>query len=50
MDGQKIEAGRSLEDLLLSHNSGDTVQVEVLRDGQAITLSLTLGTRPPSVQ
>jgi 2-alkenal reductase len=50
MDGQQIDAGRSLEDLLLAHNSGDTVQIEVLRDGQAVTVSLTLGTRPQAAQ
>jgi 2-alkenal reductase len=50
MDGQKIDATHSLEDLLIAQKSGDTVQVEVLRDGQAVTVSLILGTRPEAVQ
>jgi len=50
LDGQKIDATHSLEDLLIAHKSGDTVRLEVLRNGATVGIDLTLGTRPSATQ
>jgi serine protease Do len=49
LDGQAIDAQHQLDLLLLQHNPGDTVTLNVLRDGKAIDVDLTLGTRPATV-
>jgi S1-C subfamily serine protease len=49
VDGTKITAVASLDDILLNYVPGATVALDVLRDGKAITLTLTLGTRPASL-
>jgi serine protease Do len=49
LDGQRIDSANSLEDLLVTKAPGDVVQLEVLRAGDTITLSLTLGTRPANL-
>jgi S1-C subfamily serine protease len=49
LDGQRIDSANSLEDLLLTKAPGDVVQLEVLRAGDTVTLSLTLGTRPANL-
>ena len=41
-----IDAEHPLDAVLSQFSPGDTVPVEVLRDGQTITLTVTLGTRP----
>ncbi len=46
VDGAKIDAVRPLDDILTQYAPGKTVTLDVLRDGQTITLQLTLGTRP----
>jgi S1-C subfamily serine protease len=50
LDGQKIDATHTLEDLLITRKSGDTVKLEVLRNGQTVSVDLTLGTRPSTTQ
>jgi len=50
LDGQKIDATHTLEDHLLNHKSGDTVKLEVLRNGATVSVDLTLGTRPSTTQ
>ena len=37
-----------LDATLSQYSPGDTISVEVLRDGDTVTLSVTLGTRPSS--
>ena len=49
VDGIKITALATLDDILLNYVPGTTVALDVLRDGKAITLTLTLGTRPASL-
>jgi 2-alkenal reductase len=44
--GHRIDAASSLDDVLSLFKSGDTLTLEVLRNGQTIELPLTLGTRP----
>lgn len=44
--GREVTDIYTYTDALNAHKPGDTVAVEVLRDGQPVTLSVTLGTRP----
>jgi S1-C subfamily serine protease len=44
--GREVTDIYTYTDALNAHKPGDTVAVEVLRDGKSVTLSVTLGTRP----
>jgi S1-C subfamily serine protease len=46
IDGHRIDAGASLDDVLSEFKPGETLTLEVLRGGQTTQLELTLGTRP----
>jgi S1-C subfamily serine protease len=46
VNGKTIDEGHPLDATLAQFSPGDTVSVDVLRDGQHITLQVTLGTRP----
>ncbi|MEX1172612.1 MAG: trypsin-like peptidase domain-containing protein [Chloroflexota bacterium] len=46
INDQAIDGEHPLDATLSQYAPGDTVAVHVLRDGQTLTLSLTLGTRP----
>jgi 2-alkenal reductase len=46
LDGLKLGSDTSLRGVLLQRSPGDTVKLEVLRDGQTLTLDVTLTTRP----
>ena len=46
VNSQPIDADHPLDATLSEFAPGDTISVEVLRDGQSQTLSVTLGTRP----
>jgi 2-alkenal reductase len=46
VNAQAIDGDHPLDATLSEFAPGDTISVEVLRDGQSLTLSLTLGTRP----
>ena len=46
VDDQAIDVDHPLDATLSEFAPGDTISVEVLRDGQSQTLTLTLGTRP----
>ena len=50
VDGTPIGADSPLDDILTQFAPGRTVALDVLRDGQKIALTLTLGTRPASVE
>jgi S1-C subfamily serine protease len=50
VDGISIDAGNPLDDILTEYAPGRTVALDVLRNGQKIALTLTLGTRPASVE
>jgi serine protease Do len=50
VDGTEIGPSSPLDDILTQFAPGRTVALDVLRDGQKIALTLTLGTRPASVQ
>lgn len=44
--GAAIGPSQSLRNLLLNYAPGDVVTLDVLRDGEQLTLDVTLGTRP----
>jgi 2-alkenal reductase len=46
VNGKPIGPGQSLRALLLEYKPGDVVTLEVLRDGEQLSLDVTLGTRP----
>ena len=46
VNGRAIDGDHPLDATLSQFSPGDTVAIEILRDGQTLTLSLTLGTRP----
>jgi 2-alkenal reductase len=46
VDGQKLGSDVSLRGVLLQHKPGDTIKLDVLRDGKTLTLDVTLTTRP----
>ncbi len=46
IDGTRIDSRTPLEDLLAQHSPGDTITLEVVREGRTLTVSLALGTRP----
>ncbi len=50
VDGIAIEAGSPLDDILTQYAPGRTVALDVLRDGQKVSLMLTLGTRPATIE
>ncbi len=48
VDGTAIDTTHPLDDILTQYAPGRTVALDVLRSGQKLTLTLTLGTRPPA--
>jgi 2-alkenal reductase len=46
VDGLKLGSDTSLRGALLQYKPGDTVKIDVLRDGKQLTLDVTLATRP----
>ncbi len=50
VDGTAIDAHSPLDDILTQYAPGRTVALDVLRGGQKLSLTLTLGTRPARVE
>jgi len=50
VDGTAIDADSPLDDILTQYAPGRTVALDVLRDGAKVTLTLTLGTRPTTLE
>ena len=50
MDGQPLRNNGELSKLLISHQPGDVVNVTLLRDGEELIASITLGERPPETE
>jgi 2-alkenal reductase len=46
IDGEALDAETSLRQLLMQRKPGDTVQLDVQRNNDTLTLDVTLGTRP----
>ena len=49
IDGKVIDEEHPLDATLAQFSPGDTVTVDVLRDGAHVSLKVTLGTRPPGL-
>ena len=49
IDGKTIDEEHPLDATLAQFSPGDTVTVDVLRDGAHVSLKVTLGTRPPGL-
>jgi len=50
VDGTEIDANSPLDDILTQYAPGRTVALDVLRAGTKLTLTLTLGTRPATLE
>jgi len=48
VDGEKLEAENDLARLIALKNPGDTVTLEIIRDGEKMDVDVTLGARPES--
>jgi membrane-associated protease RseP (regulator of RpoE activity) len=46
VDGTPVDTTHSLNQLIRGHVPGDVVRMDVLRNGQHVTITVTLGTRP----
>ncbi|MEJ7839551.1 MAG: trypsin-like peptidase domain-containing protein [Thermomicrobiales bacterium] len=46
---EQLTPSLSLSQLLFQHNAGDTIDLTIDRDGETMTLSVTLGERPESL-
>jgi S1-C subfamily serine protease len=49
LSGKPIDAEHPLDALLVQFSPGDTIRLDVLRDGESIQLDVTLGTRPTNL-
>ena len=49
INGKAIDQEHPLDTLLTQFSPGETVEVEIIRDGEHSTASVTLGTRPPGL-
>jgi S1-C subfamily serine protease len=49
VDGQPVFQNNDLSELIALHKPGDTVKLDILRDGQHATADVTLGARPADV-
>jgi 2-alkenal reductase len=47
--GEEVGPNAQLTQLLYKHNAGDTIEITVDRDGETLTLTVTLGERPSSI-
>jgi len=50
IDGIRIDATSSIDDVLSLYEPGDRLTLSVLRDGQTLQVGLTLGTRPADLE
>jgi S1-C subfamily serine protease len=49
IDGTEIDRDSPLDDILTQYAPGRTVALDILRNGERITLTVTLGTRPSDI-
>jgi S1-C subfamily serine protease len=49
VDGEPVFQNNDLSELIALHKPGDTVKLDILRDGQHATVDVTLGSRPADV-
>jgi S1-C subfamily serine protease len=48
INGRRVDANNTLDEVLSAFQPGDTLTLMVLRDGEAVEVELTLGVRPAS--
>jgi S1-C subfamily serine protease len=49
VDGKPVHRNADLSELIAMHKPGDTVELDILRDGRQTTVDVTLGARPADV-
>jgi 2-alkenal reductase len=49
VDGKPVVQNNDLSELIARHKPGDTVTLDILRDGNQMTVDVTLGSRPADV-
>jgi S1-C subfamily serine protease len=49
-DGKRVSSIEELRDAIAEHKPGDTVRLEIYRDGKKTSVTVTLGRQPPSPQ
>jgi 2-alkenal reductase len=49
IEGKAIDQEHPLDTLLTQFSPGETIRIDIIRDGQHSTTSVTLGTRPPGL-
>jgi S1-C subfamily serine protease len=49
VDGKPVFQNNDLSELIAQHKPGDTVKLDILRDGHQATVDVTLGSRPADV-
>jgi serine protease Do len=49
VDNKPVFQNNDLSELIALHKPGDTVKLDILRDGQHATVDVTLGSRPADV-
>jgi S1-C subfamily serine protease len=49
-DGKQVSSIEDLREAIAEHKPGDTVRLEIYRDGKKTSVSVTLGRQPPSPQ
>jgi S1-C subfamily serine protease len=50
VNGARIDASQTLDDILSNYEPDDRLTVEVLRDGQTLQVGITLGVRPADLE
>jgi S1-C subfamily serine protease len=50
IDGARIDASQSLDDILSNYEPGDVLPIEVLRAGETLQITVTLGVRPAGLE
>jgi S1-C subfamily serine protease len=50
VDGKPVFQNNDLSELIAAHKPGDTVTLDILRDGHPASVQVTLGSRPADVQ
>jgi S1-C subfamily serine protease len=50
VDGKPVFQNNDLSELIATHKPGDSVTLDILRDGHHATVNVTLGSRPADVQ
>jgi S1-C subfamily serine protease len=50
IDGNRIDASQGLDDILSNYEAGQVLPIEVLRNGETLQITITLGVRPADLE